>query len=173
MDCSPLGSSVHGILQARILEWVAMPSCRGSSWSRAHTRVSEVTCIGRWVLYHQHHLEAPSTLAAAAAAASVTSVVSDSVRPHRQQPTRLPRPWDSPGKNTGMGCHLLLQCMQVKSENEVHVSIIPSFSLLNVIPCRAHLILSIHSPVDERVGSWAITKNLAMNIYGHPPASFV
>ena len=41
------------------------------------------------------------------------------VRPHRQQPTRLPRPWDSPGKNTGGGCHFLLQCMKVKSENEV------------------------------------------------------
>ena len=38
----------------------------------------------------------------------VTSVVSDSVRPHRRQPTRLPRPWDSPGKNTGVGCHFLL-----------------------------------------------------------------
>ena len=49
----------------------------------------------------------------------VTSVVSDSVRPHRQQPTRLPRPWDSPGKNTGVGCHFLLQCMKVKSESEV------------------------------------------------------
>ena len=44
----------------------------------------------------------------------VTSVVSDSVRPHRQQPTRLLRPWDSPGKNTGVGCHFLLQCMKVK-----------------------------------------------------------
>ena len=47
------------------------------------------------------------------------SVVSDSVRPHRRQPTRLPRPWDSPGKNTGVGCHCLLQCMKVKSESEV------------------------------------------------------
>ena len=45
----------------------------------------------------------------------VASVVSDSVRPHRRQPTRLPRPWDSPGKNTGVGCHFLLQCMKVKS----------------------------------------------------------
>ena len=44
--------------------------------------------------------------------------MSDSVRPHRQ-PTRLPRPWDSPGKNTGVGCHFLLQCMKVKSESEV------------------------------------------------------
>ena len=49
----------------------------------------------------------------------VTSVVSDSVRPHRRQPTRLPRPWDSPGKNTGVGCHFLLQCRKVKSQSEV------------------------------------------------------
>ena len=49
----------------------------------------------------------------------MASVVSDSVRPHRQQPTRPPRPWDSPGKNTGVGCHFLLQCMKVKSESEV------------------------------------------------------
>ena len=49
----------------------------------------------------------------------VASVVSDSVRPHRRQPTRLPHPWDSPGKNTGVGSHFLLQCMKVKSESEV------------------------------------------------------
>ena len=49
----------------------------------------------------------------------VPSVVYDSVRPHRRQPTRLPRPWDSPGKNTGLGCHFLLQCVKVKSESEV------------------------------------------------------
>ena len=45
--------------------------------------------------------------------------MSDSVRPHRRQLTRLPRPWDSPGKNTGVGCHFLLQCMKVQSETEV------------------------------------------------------
>ena len=45
--------------------------------------------------------------------------MSDSVQPHRWQPTRLPHPWDSPGKNTGVGCHFLLQCMKVKSESEV------------------------------------------------------
>ena len=49
----------------------------------------------------------------------VASVVSDSVRPEKRQPTRLSRPWDSPGKNTGVGCHFLLQCMKVKSESEV------------------------------------------------------
>ena len=45
--------------------------------------------------------------------------MSDSVRPHRWQPSRLPRPWDSPGKNTGVGCHFLLQYMKVKSPSEV------------------------------------------------------
>ena len=45
--------------------------------------------------------------------------MSDSVWLHRRQPTRLPHPWDSPGKNTGVGCHFLLQCMKVKNESEV------------------------------------------------------
>ena len=58
-------------------------------------------------------------IGSSAAAAAVASVVSVSVRPHRRQPTRLPCPWDTPGKNTGVGCHFLLQCMKVKSEREV------------------------------------------------------
>ena len=49
----------------------------------------------------------------------IASVVSDSVWPHRQQPTRLLCSWDFPGKNTGVGCHFLLQCMKVKNESEV------------------------------------------------------
>ena len=49
----------------------------------------------------------------------VALVLPDPVRPHSRQPTRLPHPWDSPGKNTGVGCHFLLQCMKVKSESEV------------------------------------------------------
>jgi len=61
MDCNPPGSSVHWILQARRLEWVAMPSFRGSSWPKDRTQVSYVSCIGRWVLYHQHHLGSPGT----------------------------------------------------------------------------------------------------------------
>ena len=52
VDCSPPGFSVHGILQARILEWVAMPSSRGSSQPRDRTYVSYMSCIGRQVLYH-------------------------------------------------------------------------------------------------------------------------
>ena len=56
MDCSPPGSSVHEIVQARILEWVAIPSSRGSSQSRDQIHVSYVSCIGRQVLYHQCYL---------------------------------------------------------------------------------------------------------------------
>ena len=52
MDCSPLGSSVHGILQVSVLEWVAMPSSRGSSQPRNQTHMFYVSYIGRWVLYH-------------------------------------------------------------------------------------------------------------------------
>ena len=60
MDCSPPGSSVHGILQARILEWVAMPSSRRSSQPRDGTHVSCVSCIGRRILYHCTTSEAHS-----------------------------------------------------------------------------------------------------------------
>ena len=53
-----------------------------------------------------------------------TSVMSDSVRPDRRQPTRLPCPWDSPGKTTGVGCHFLLQCMKVKTEKKWSRSVV-------------------------------------------------
>ena len=62
VDCSPSGSSVHGILQARVLEWVAMPSSRGSSQARGWTHNYYVSCIGRWVLYHSCHLESPKKI---------------------------------------------------------------------------------------------------------------
>ena len=61
MDCGPPGSSVHGILQARILEWTAMPSSRGSSQPRDQAHISFVSCIGRWVLYHYSYLESLSS----------------------------------------------------------------------------------------------------------------
>ena len=61
VDCSPPGSSVHGTLQARILEWVAMPSSRGSSWPRDRTHVSYVFRTGRRVLYHCTTWEVPQT----------------------------------------------------------------------------------------------------------------
>ena len=81
---------------------------------------------------------------------SVTSVVSNSVQPHRRQPTRLPRPWDSPGKNTGVDCHFLLQCMKVKSESEVAQSC-PTLS--NPMDCSLPG-SSIHGILQARVLEW-------------------
>ena len=83
----------------------------------------------------------------------VASVVSDSVRPHRRQPNRLPRPWDSPGKNTGMGCHFLLQLMKVKSESEVAQSC-PTLS--DPMDCSL-LGSSIHGIFQARVLEWGAT----------------
>ena len=80
----------------------------------------------------------------------VASVVSDSVRPHRRQPTRLPHPWDSPGKNTGMGCHFLLQCMKVKSESEVAQSCL---TLPNPMDCSLPG-FSVHGIFQARVLEW-------------------
>ena len=58
--------------------------------------------------------------------------MSNSVRPHRRQPNRLLCPWDSPGKNTGVGCHFVLQCMKVKSERKVAQ---PCLTLRNPMDC--------------------------------------
>ena len=80
----------------------------------------------------------------------VASVVSDSVRPHRRQPTRLPRPWDSPGKNTGVGCHFLLQCVKVKSESEVAQS---CPTLTDPMDCSLPG-SSIHGTLQARVLEW-------------------
>ena len=86
----------------------------------------------------------------AAAAAEVTSLVSDSVRRHRQQPNRLLCPWDSPGKNTGMGCHFLLQCRKVKSESEVTQS---CPTLRNPMNCSLPG-SSVHGILQARVLEW-------------------
>ena len=76
--------------------------------------------------------------------------MSDSVRPHRRQPIRLPRPWDSPGKNTGVGCHFLLQCMKEKSESEVAQSC-PTLS--DPMDCSLPG-SSIHEIFQARVLEW-------------------
>ena len=86
----------------------------------------------------------------AAAAAAVTSVVSDSVWPHIRQPTRLPWPWDSPGKNTAVGCHFLLQCMKVKRESEVAQSCL---TLCNPMDCSLPG-SSAHGIFQARVLEW-------------------
>ena len=76
--------------------------------------------------------------------------MSDSVRPQRRQPTRLPRPWDSPGKNTGVGCHFRFQCMKVKSESEVAQSCpTPSDPMDCSLPGS-----SVHGIFQARVPEW-------------------
>ena len=72
------------------------------------------------------------------------------VRPHRRQPTRLPCPWDSPGKNTGVGCHFLLQCMKVKSESEVAQS---RLTLCHPLDCSLPG-SSVHGVFQARVLEW-------------------
>ena len=72
------------------------------------------------------------------------------MRPHRRQPTRLPRPWDSPGKNTGVGCHFLLQCMKVKSEREVAQSCPILSDPMDYSPPGS----SIHGIFQARVLKW-------------------
>ena len=74
----------------------------------------------------------------------------NSVQPHRWQPTRLPRPWDSAGKNTGVGCHFLLQCMKVKSESEV-TQLCPTLSdLMDYSPPGS----PVHGIFQARILEW-------------------
>ena len=76
--------------------------------------------------------------------------MSDSVRPNGRQPTRLPCPWDSPGKNIGVGCHFLLQCMKVKSESEVTQSCLT----LSTPWTAAHQGSAVHRIFQAKVLEW-------------------
>ena len=76
--------------------------------------------------------------------------MSNSVQPHRRQPIRLCRPWDSPGKNTGVGCHFLLQCMKVKSESDVAQSYL---TLSDPMDCSLPG-SSVHGIFQARVLEW-------------------
>ena len=88
------------------------------------------------------------TYGCAAAAKSLQSC--PTLRPHRRQATRLPRPWDSSGKNIGVGCHFLLQCMEVKHESEVAQS---CPTLLDPMDCSLPG-FSIHGIFQARVLEW-------------------
>ena len=79
--------------------------------------------------------------------------MSDSVRLHRWQPTRLPRPWDYPGNNTGVGCHFLLQCIKVKSESEVAKSCPTLSDPMDCSPPGS----SVQGILQARVLEWAAT----------------
>ena len=106
MDFSPPDSCVHGIFQARIPEWVAthflLQGIFLSQW------LNPGLLHYRQILYQLSHQGIPCCCCCC----QVISAISNSVRPHRWEPTRLPHPWDSQGKNTGVGCHFLLQCVK-------------------------------------------------------------
>ena len=106
MDCSLLGFSVHGILQARILEWVAISSSGGSSWPRIKSGFPALQVDS---------LPSESLLLLLLSRFSRVRLCATPETAAHQ----APHPRDSPGKNTGVGCHFLLQCRKVKSESEV------------------------------------------------------
>ena len=142
MDCSLAGSSVHGILQARILEWVVIPFSRGST---GHMDWTCISCIARTFLTLWSTREALQSSLLLSCFSCVLPCVT-----HRQQPTKLPHPGDSPGKNPGVGCHFLLQCMKVKSESEVAQS---GPTLSDPMDCSLPG-SSIHGIFQARVLEW-------------------
>ena len=98
----------------------------------------------------------------------------DSVRPHRQQPTRVPCPWDSPGKNTGVGCHFLLQCMEVKSESEVTQSCLtlrdpmdcslPGSSVHGIFQAR---VLEWNTELPKFIGQLYVLEEVSVKLFAH------
>ena len=105
MDCNLQGSTVHGISQARMLEWVAISFSMGSSRHKDWTWVS---WLGRWILYHQG---GPGYIYVHVCVCVCIrhSVMLKSLQPHGLQLVRLLCPWNSPGKNTEVCCHSLLK----------------------------------------------------------------
>ena len=123
IDSSPPGFPVLGILQARTLEWVAISFCNAWKWKVKVKSLSRVWLVAtpRTAAYqappsmgfsrqeHWSGLPFPSPMQENEKWMWSRSVVSDSLRPHGLQSTRLLRPWDFIGKSTGVGCHFLLQ----------------------------------------------------------------
>ena len=96
--------------------------------------------------------------------------MSDSVWPHRRQRNRLRRPWDSPGKITGVGCHFLLQCMKLKSESEVAQSCPTLSDPMDCSPPGS----SVHGVLQARVLEWvaiAFSDVLSTTRVLHPEVS--
>ena len=84
------------------------------------------------------------------------------MQPHRRQPTRLPRPWDSPGKNTRVGCHFLLQCVNVKGESEVAQSCLTLLGPMDCSPPGS----SVHGILQART-----LERIAIAFSAYPPRS--
>ena len=116
-----------------------------------HAAVHGVTISQTWLTdWTTTKNKKDNNVHAAAAAAKSLQSCPIMLRPHRQQPTRLPHPWDSPSKNTGVGCHFLLQCMKVKSESEVTQLCL---TLSDPMDCSLPD-SSIHGIVQARVLQW-------------------
>ena len=117
-----------------------------SNCARLHKANTWLTCNAYFVPWRENRR------VAAAATAAITSVMFDSVRPHRWQPIELPHPWDSQDKNTGVGCRFLLQWLKVKSESEVAQSY-PTLSnpMDHSLPGS-----SVHEIFQARVLEWGV-----------------
>ena len=125
------GMATYSSILAWRIPWTEEPGRLQSLGSKSRTQLSDCCCC----------------------CCCVTLVVSFSVRPHRRQPTRLPRPWDPPGKNTGVGCPFFLQCMKVKSKSEVTQSCL---TLRDPMDCSLPG-SSIHGIFRTRVLEWGAT----------------
>ena len=134
MDPSPPGSSVHGIFQARVLEWVAIPFSRGSSRPRDGTPVSWVTCIARWILYHWATRKLYLLLCTwACLVAQLCLTLGD---PMDCSPPDSSVHGIFPCRNTGMGCHSFLQGIFPTQGSNPY--------LLCLLPCRQILYAVSH-----------------------------
>ena len=134
------------------MDWLDLLAVQGTlkSLLQHHSLKASILCAQLSLWSNSHNPKMLSCL-----------VVSDSVRPHRRQPTRLPCPRDCPGKNTGVGCHFLLQCRKVKSESEV----VAQLCLTRSNPIDRSLPgSSTHGIVQARVLEWVA---IAFSSYFH------
>ena len=134
-----------GLISFR-MDWLDLLAVQGTlkSLLQHHTsKASILWCPAFFILQISHHK-------CCCCCCCVSSVMSDSMQPHRWQPTRLHHPWDSPDKNTGVGCHFLLQCMKMRSESEVAQS---CPTLHHPIDCSLPG-FSVHGIFQARVLEW-------------------
>ena len=150
MDYRLPGSSVHGILQARILEWVALPSFSGSYQPRDRTQVSSIAggFFTSWATGEAQEAQA------AAAAKSLQSCLT-LCDPIDNSPPGSAVPGILQARTLEMGCHFLLQCMKVKSQSEVAQSCLTLSDLMDCSPQGS----SVHGILQARVLSIHLVKN--------------
>ena len=136
--CSTVGPCCLSVLYPTAVNWPGWVACSLGPKASLQPRYTS-----RWSLSYDF-------LTYCCCCCWVTSVVSDSVQAHRRQPTRLPHAWDSPGKNTGVGCHFLLHCIKVKSESEVAQSCLILSDPMDCGPPGS----SVHGIFQAKVPEW-------------------